>query len=318
MANIPESQKKPNAALRTAVIGVGYLGHFHAQKHKANPLIDLVGVCDFSPSQANKVAVELGTKAFNTPKDLLSKVDAVSIAATTSAHYEIAKLFLNAGIHVFVEKPIAATVAQAEELVNLAEQKKIKLAVGHIERFNPSIVEFKKHLKNPVSLEFIRQGPFKTRGSDVSVLHDLMIHDLDLLLWLSGSEISSFEATGTTLLSKTTDVATAYIKMKNGLESFISVSRAAPTGQRSIRALELQQVLFANTGTMELQKVEKGSEAEPMKVTSWTVDRKDALQLETEAFVNCVLKDEKPQVTGEDGLKALAWIEKIHQKIGSA
>lgn len=312
-----ETQKKSEAQLNTAVIGVGYLGHFHAQKHKNCPLVNLVGVCDFSPSQANKVAIELGTKAFNTPKDLVGKVDAVTIAATTTAHYEIAKTFLSAGIHVFVEKPITATLPQAEELVNLAAQKNLKLAVGHIERFNPSILELKKHLKAPLSLEFIRQGPFKTRGSDVSVLHDLMIHDLDLLLWLSQSEIASFDIVGTSLLSQSTDVALAYLKMKNGLESTISVSRAAPLGLRSIRALSKDHILFANTGTQELQKVEKGSDPDPMKVTNWTVDKKDALQAETEAFVHCVLKDEKPLVTGEDGLKALMWIEKLHQKIGS-
>lgn len=311
------TQKKSGQQLNTAVIGVGYLGNFHAQKHKNHPEANLIGVCDFSPSQANKVAIELGTKAFNTPKDLVGKVDAVTIAATTTAHFEIAKLFLNSGVHVFVEKPIAATVAQAEELVNLAAQKNLKLAVGHIERFNPAVIEFKKNLQSPRHLEFVRQGPFKTRGSDVSVLHDLMIHDLDLLLWLSGSEITDFNVVGAKLLSKTTDVANAFFKMKNGMEASISVSRAAPLAQRSLRAICQEQILFANTGSSELQKVEKGTEAEPMKVTSWTVDKKDALQSETEAFVSCVLRNQSPVVTGEDGLKALIWIEKLHQKIES-
>ncbi|MEK6774062.1 MAG: Gfo/Idh/MocA family oxidoreductase [Bdellovibrionota bacterium] len=310
-----EIPKKNGAQLKTAVIGVGYLGNFHAQKHKNNPDVNLVGVCDFSPSQANKIAIELGTKAFNTPKDLVGKIDAVTIATTTTAHFDIAKLFLSAGVHVFVEKPITATLAQAEELVNLAAQKNVKLAVGHIERFNPAVIEFKKHLESPLNFEFIRQGPFKARGSDVSVLHDLMIHDLDLLLWMSQSEILDFEVTGVTLLSKSTDVATAYLKMKNGIEAAISVSRAAPLAQRSIRSICKGQILFANTATMELQKIEKGTEAEPMKITNWTVDKKDALQIETQSFFDCITKNQKPEVTGEDGLKALIWIEKIHKKI---
>ncbi len=302
--------------LRTAVIGVGYLGNFHAQKHKNNPAINLVGVCDFSPSQANKVAIELGTKAFNTPNDLVGKVDAVTIAATTTAHFDIAKLFLNSGVHVFVEKPITATLPQAEELVNLATQKNLKLAVGHIERFNPAVVELKKNISNGlVNLELIRQGPFKARGADVSVLHDLMIHDLDLLLWLTESDIADFQVTGSTLMSKTTDLATGYFKMKNGVTAIVSVSRVSPVAQRSIRSVCKAHIVFANTATGELQKIEKGSDPEPMKVTNWSVDKKDALQMETQAFVDCILKDQKPVVTGEDGLKALAWIEKIHQKI---
>jgi len=303
-------------SLRTAVIGVGYLGNFHAQKHKKNPNVDFIGVCDFSPAQANKIAVELGVKAFNTPKDLLGKVDAVAIAATTTAHYEIAKLFLSNSVHVFVEKPITATLSQGEELVGLAAQKNLKLAVGHIERFNPSILEFRRHLKSPLNLELVRQGPFKARGADVSVLHDLMIHDLDLLFWLSGSEIADFEAKGAVLASKSTDVATSFFKMKNGLQATISVSRVTPVAQRSLCAVEKDFVLYANTGTLELQKLERGaSDAEPVKITSWTVDKKDALESETQAFVDCVLNNTKPAVSGEDGLKALAWIEKIHQKI---
>ncbi len=302
--------------LRTAVIGVGYLGNFHAQKHKNNPAINLVGVCDFSASQANKVAIELGTKAFNTPGDLVGKVDAVTIAATTTAHFDIAKLFLNSGVHVFVEKPIAATLPQAEELVNLATQKNLKLAVGHIERFNPAVVELKNNISTGlVNLELTRQGPFKTRGSDVSVLHDLMIHDLDLLLWLTESDIADFQVTGSTLLSKSTDLATGYFKMKNGMTAMISVSRVSPVALRSIRGVCKNHIIFANTATGELQKIEKGSEPEPMKVTNWSVDKKDALQMETQAFVDCIVKNEKPTVTGEDGLKALAWVEKIHQKI---
>src|SRR5690606_23223629 len=141
------------------------------------------------PAQADKIAAELGVKSFHRPEDLIGQVDLVTVAASTLSHYDVAKTFLENGVHVNVEKPITATVPQAEELIALAQKKNLKLAVGHIERFNPSVNELRKHIKNPRTIELIRTAPYKARGADVSVLHDLMIHDMDLLFWLSGSEI---------------------------------------------------------------------------------------------------------------------------------
>ena len=205
-----------SSKLRAGVIGVGYLGKFHAQKYKNNNQVDLVGVCDGRPDQAEKIAAELVVSAFSTVKEMLGKVDLVTIAASTSAHYELAKIFLLNGVHVNVEKPIAANVSQAEELVSLAIQKNLKLAVGHIERFNPAIIELKKYINNPTSVTLTRWAPFNTRGSDVSVLHDLMIHDIDLMLWLCPGAVQDFMASGAKVLTQQLDVAEGQFQISSG------------------------------------------------------------------------------------------------------
>lgn len=305
-----------NKKLRAAVVGVGYLGNFHAQKYLSNPQVQLVGVCDHFPAQADKIAAQLGVASFHRPQDLLGQVDLVTIAASTLSHFEVAKLFLQNGVHVNVEKPITATVPQAEELVALAAKNNLKLAVGHIERFNPSVIELKKNLKNPRTIELVRMAPYKTRGADVSVLHDLMIHDIDLLLWLSGSEIESMIGGGTKLVSSELDTASVSFKMKNGVHGIINVSRVSSNTQRSIRVTQNDCTLFAQTGTHELEKVESGAgTADLVKVTKWTVEKEDALQKETDAFVDCVLNNKQPVVTGVDGLKALKVIADIERMI---
>ncbi len=302
--------------LRGAVVGVGYLGNFHAQKYKANPQVELVGVCDAVSAQADKIAGELGVASFHKAQDLLGKVDLVTIAANTLSHFETAKFFLQNGVHVNVEKPITATVQQAEELVELAEKKSLKLAVGHIERFNPSVLEFRRHLKGFHTLELTRTAPYKARGADVSVLHDLMIHDMDLLYWLTGSEISSMIASGTKLVSKELDTASVSFKMKNGVHAIINVSRVSPVAIRSLRAAQGDCTLFANTGIHELEKVEVGAGGDELvKVAKWTVAKEDALQKETDAFVDCVIHDKAPAVSGLDGLRALKAIEDIQRML---
>lgn len=305
-----------NKKLRGAVVGVGYLGNFHAQKYKNNPNVELVGVCDHFPAQADKIAAELGVKSFHKPEDLIGEVDLVTIAASTLSHFELAKMFLQNGVHVNVEKPITATVPQAEELVALAKQKNLKLAVGHIERFNPSVLELKKNLKNPKVIELTRMATYKTRGADVSVLHDLMIHDIDMLFFLADSEIESMIGTGTKLVSKELDTASVTFKMKNGIVGIINVSRVSSGMQRSVRVLESDCTYFALTGTHEFEKVEKGAGGDELvKITKWTVNKEDALQKETDAFIDAVLNNKNPVVTGLDGLKALKAIEDVQKLI---
>ncbi len=302
--------------LRAAVVGVGYLGNFHAQKYKNNPHVKLMGVCDHSPAQADRIASELGVAAIHRAEDLVGQVDLVTIAANTLSHFELAKLFLSHGIHVNVEKPITATSAQAQELIDLAQEKNLKLAVGHIERFNPSVLEIKKHLKDVQEIELIRVATYKARGADVSVLHDLMIHDIDLLYWLSGSEIESMQASGICLISSELDTGTAHFRMKNGILASIHVSRISPVALRSIKVTQPGLIISANTGTHELEKIEAGTPGghEPVKFTRWSLGKEDALQRETDAFVDAVLNNKACVVTGLDGFKALECIEKILQK----
>jgi predicted dehydrogenase len=304
-----------NRELRAAVVGVGYLGTFHAQKYLKNADVQLVGVCDFAPAQADRVAAELGVASLHRAADLIGQVDLVTVAASTQSHYDLAKLFLQNGIHVNVEKPITATVPQAEELVNLAAQKNLKLAVGHIERFNPAVLELKKHLSQTKTLELTRLATYKARGADVSVLHDLMIHDMDLLFWLSESEVETCLVSGTKLISAELDTAQVIFQMKSGLMANIHVSRVSSTMQRWIRATQKQSILFANTGSLELEKSEAGSGDTPVRLTTWTVTKEDALQKETDAFINAVKNNTPVAVSGVDGLKTLRVIEEIKSRI---
>ncbi len=302
---------------RAGVIGVGYLGKFHAQKYKNNSQVELIGVCDGRFEQAEKIAAELNVKAFSSASEMLGQVDLVTIAASTAAHYDLAKLFLKNGIHVNVEKPIAANLAQAEELVNLAAQKNLKLAVGHIERFNPAILELKKHMTKPSSVTLTRWAPFNTRGSDVSVLHDLMIHDIDLMLWLCPGLIENFMASGAKILTKELDVAKGQFQISSGCQVHITVNRMAAQTVRQIQVIQKDAVLLAQTGTLMLEKTEPVGikETPPIKVTQWQVEKADALQRETDAFIAAVQNQAPLVVTGEDGLKALQWVEKIQNRI---
>ncbi len=298
--------------LRGAVVGVGYLGTFHAQKYKNNPYVELVGVSDHSPAQSDKVAHQLGVPSFHSPEGLIGQVDLVTIAASTLSHYELAKLFLENNIHVNVEKPITATVEQAQELISLAERKNLKLAVGHIERFNPAILELRRHLKNPRFVELNRMATFKARGADVSVLHDLMIHDIDLLLWLTGSEIESMQGVGRNIVSHELDLATVSFNMKNGAHAVINVSRVSSYMQRHIRVIDDHCTWLAQTGTLEIEKISKSnSSEEPVRIEKWTLDKCDALQSETDAFIEAVSKNAPVAVSGQDGLKALQVVEDI-------
>lgn len=303
--------------LRAAVIGVGYLGNFHAQKYKNNSQVELVGVCDGNNAQVQKISVDLKVAAYTSAKDLIGKVDIVTIAASTQAHYELAHLFLENGVHVNVEKPITAHSHQAEKLIELAAKKNLKLAVGHIERFNPAIVELKKHLKQPKYFELIRHAPFKPRGADVSVLHDLMIHDLDLMFWLSGSDVDTFSGAAEVILTKEYDVAVFNACMKNGVVAQISVNRMASQTQRLIRVAQKNSYIQCHTGSLEMEIGEPmdSQSAEPIKWNRYTVEKKDALQAETDAFVECVVQNKKPVVSGEDGLKALKTIEQFQNSL---
>lgn len=303
--------------LRAAVVGVGYLGRFHAQKYKANPNVDLVAVCDGRADQATAVAAELGVRAVNDPRELIGQVDLVTVAASTQAHYELGKMFLQAGVPVNLEKPLAATADQARELVDLSEKKKVALSVGHIERFNPAILELRRRMKDVQFFEFVRHTPFRARGADVSVLSDLMIHDLDLLFWLSGSRIQDFKAAGSKLISKTFDTAEVFVDLEDGRKARLSASRVSTRPQRSIRLMQTGSVLWADTGSLDLEFIQPVDvqAAEPLKIEKFTADKKDALQAETDAFVQAILEGRTPAITGRDGLLAVEAVEKIERSL---
>lgn len=305
--------------LRAAVVGVGYLGNFHAQKYQAlskktESMVELVAVCDLNEAQAQKVAQELQVKALSKVEALLGLVDVVSIATITPAHYKLTKFFLEHGIHVNVEKPIALTLAEADELVQLAKEKKLVLCVGHSERFNPAFRELQNRVHKPQYIEFNRNAPFKLRGSDVSVLHDLMIHDLDLMLSMESSECQLLSAQAGKMATATYDWCAADFQFASGLRVHINSSRLAKEMTRSIRVIDLRDIWTANLQTGELEQGSLTSNPEvPMNYQTAMIGRGDNLLSETEAFLSAVHGKSQDAVFGRDGAKALALVEKIIQ-----
>lgn len=301
--------------LRAAVVGVGYLGNFHAQKYKNNPNVDLIGVCDYSLTQAEKVAQELQVKAFAQAKDLIGQVDLVTIAASTQSHYELAKLFIENGIHVNIEKPVTATIEQAHQLQKLVEDKNVIVSVGHIERFNPSVLELKKYVQTVHHIELDRKAPFKIRGADVSVLHDLMIHDLDILNFLFPEKWEVIQSSGNQICGGSLDTAQVYLKSNTGKTAYIHVSRVNATPVRQIRFIAKNEVITVQSGTHDFERITKGSEQEPMRIEKWQLEKADALQKETDAFIAAVQNQQLPVVPLSAGVMALAQVEDIFAKI---
>src|SRR5687768_4158104 len=202
--------------IRSAVIGVGYLGRFHAQKYAQLAECELVGVVDGRVDVRNAVAAEVGAPAFADYRELLGKVDAVSVVTPTPAHFEIADAFLAAGAHVLVEKPITETPDQARALIARATREQRILQVGHLERFNAAVLAAEPHISSPRFMECVRLAPYKERGTDVNVVLDLMIHDIDLVQSLANSEIVSIDAVGSPVFSAEIDIANARIRFANG------------------------------------------------------------------------------------------------------
>jgi predicted dehydrogenase len=303
--------------VRAAVVGVGYLGNFHAQKYKALSAkpewnVELTAVCDLHEMQAKKIAGELGVQAFFRPEDLVGQVDAVTIATITPTHYELAKFFLENGIHVNVEKPICLKRSEANELVILAKKKNLTLCVGHSERFNPAFRELRQVLQRPHFMEFNRYAPFKVRGSDVSVLHDLMIHDLDLMLSMDQTPCRLVTAQAGKMVTKTYDWCSASFEFESGLKVQVNCSRLAKEMIRSIRAIDSHQIWIANLQTGELEQTKhSGNPEQPVAFEVRPAGRGDNLLSETEAFLSLIQGKPTQAVRGEDGSKALDVVEQI-------
>lgn len=323
---------------RAAVVGVGYLGRFHAQKYKTlsqqpQSQVELVAVCDLHAPQAELVAQELQVQAISDPKLLIGMVDMVSIATITPAHFQLAKFFLENGVHVNVEKPICLNTNESALLLQLARDKKLVLSVGHSERFNPAFQNMKTHLQDKVHnllfLELNRYAPFKRRGSDVSVLHDLMIHDLDLMRALISpkEKIKLINAVAGKLVTDTLDWCSATFQIGQHLRCQINCSRVAKEMTRTIRAIGTHNIYFANLQTGDFESAlilaDQGGVAtqgnltydQPVQFDTSNVGRGDNLLTETEAFVAAVCGYSLPSglttVRGEDGHLALQLVEEV-------
>jgi predicted dehydrogenase len=320
--------------LRTAVIGTGHLGKLHTKMLLQIPNSELVGIYDSNPEQLKSASQEYGVKAFSNVDELLGSVDAVSIAATTSAHYELAIKCFEKNIHVFIEKPITATIPQAEELVKIAGDKNLKLQVGHIERFNPALVSLEKYIEQPMFIQTDRLSQFNPRGTDVAVVLDLMIHDIDIILSLVNSDVKDIEASGVAVVSDTVDIANARIKFENGAVANVTASRISQKKMRKMRLFQRDNYISIDfiTGISEVYRLIPVDEKPRSSMISFgeigigerkkrvvyeqpEVKEINALKYELELFVDAVLNDKQPKVSGQDGLKALKVANIILNKI---
>ena len=248
-----EQQKQANKP-RIAVIGSGYFGSLHARKFSQSPHAELVGVCDPNSDSVGRLAKELGVQAYSDHRDLMGKVDGVSVAVPTRFHYSIGRDFLDSGADVLVEKPMCQSLGEAQDLIDLAEKKKSVLQVGHLERFNPAIGVLREHLKQPRFIECERMAPFKKRGTDVNVVLDMMIHDIDLVLHLADSPIKSIEAVGYPLMSDEEDMAKAWIVFESGCLATITASRVSPKIDRVMKVYQAGSYMTLDLGANSFVK----------------------------------------------------------------
>lgn len=306
--------------LKGAVIGVGYLGRFHAQKVKASPNAELVGVFDQFGDNADKVSSELGVKKFSSLEEVAQEVDFVTIAASTQAHFALAEFFLNHKVAVLVEKPIAATIEEGEKLCALAEKNKVVFSVGHIERFNPAYTYLKKNHSKIKYLELNRLAPFRTRGSDVSVLHDLLIHDIDLVQFIFAEKeedikIIETQVTATKMIRPTIDDVSVRLTLSTGPVVKIQNSRLTPQIIRNYRAVMDDRVVYMNTATLEGEILFPDASAPDLhRVEKLTIGKVDALGLEIEHFILAVKGEKQVAITGQKAVAALKRVEDFIQK----
>jgi predicted dehydrogenase len=320
--------------LKVGIIGTGHLGRLHTKMFKSIANCELVGVVDKNLSLAKDIENEFGVKAFENTDELLMNVDAVSIAVTTTNHYEIAKKSLENNKHIFIEKPITVTIAEAEELVKISSGKKLNLQVGHIERFNPALISLEKYINNPVFIQTDRLAQFNVRGTEVDVVLDLMIHDIDIILSIIKSNIEKVEANGVAVVSDNLDIANARIQFENGAVANVTASRISQKKMRKMRLFQRDTYIALDfiTGSSEVYRllpvddktgagaisfgeIGVGEKKKRLIYEQPEIKEVNALQYELELFVNSVINKKPPLVSGEDGLRALIVADAILKKI---
>jgi predicted dehydrogenase len=308
--------------LRVGVIGVGYLGRLHAQKLASFDDVVLVGVCDVDPERGKAVAEEFGTSFRTDTRQLLREVDAVSIAVPTIVHFRVAMDAIRAGVHVLLEKPIAATVREGRGLVREAAARRLVFQIGHLERFNPAVLSAASVLKEPKFIECHRLGMFGGRGADVDVVLDLMIHDIDLILSFVRSPVARIHAVGVPVISPNIDIANARLSFANGCVANVTASRVSVRKQRKIRIFQEDAYVSMDFVEHNIQIYRRifpqGQEGMP-EITGELLETEkgDALRDEIRSFVDCARTGSTPRVSGADGLAALEVAFRILRKMKS-
>ena len=308
--------KKKN--IKIGVVGIGHLGNYHLQKYQKLDNCELIGVSDAIYERAKRAAETYGCQAFTDYRNLLDKVDAVSIAVPTGEHFQVAGDFLAAGIDVLIEKPICATVKEADELIELAGKNKLILQVGFVERFNPAVMALDKVITRPLFIEVHRLHPFFERGTDVDVVLDLMIHDLDIILKFVDSKIKSLEAVGVPVLSDKVDISNVRLSFVCGCIANITASRISAKTMQKIRFFSPEGYHAVDYQKREIISLNKQANAEgkqQMVQNNIEVGSHDPLEEEIRSFVEAVVNRTAPLVSGEDARKSLALAVEIIRKM---
>ena len=305
-----------------AVIGVGHFGAYHADKAANLARADLVAVVDIDRDRAEAIAVKNNTQAATDYHDVIGEVDAVSIAVPTSHHEEVASTFLQAGCHVLVEKPVAHDIASAGRMIELARAHNVVLQVGHLPRFYDVVERLSADVARPLFIDAVRIAPFKTRGTDVNVILDLMVHDLDLVLTLVDAPLVSVDAAGAPVISETEDIANARLKFANGCVATITASRISLKTERKMRIFQSDAYFTIDFDAGRVRAIRKGNSDRELMPGVPDVDIKeevyeegDALEREIDAFLTAVIEGTPPLVSGEDGMRALEAALKVNESL---
>lgn len=296
--------------LKVGVIGVGYLGKFHAQKYAGMPGVELIGVVDIDPSCAERIAAENSCRAFSDYKLLLPLVDAVSIVVPTVFHYPVALDCIAAGVDILLEKPMTVTLAEADDLIDKAKKKNLVLQIGHLERFNAAVQAMEPFLTTPVFIESSRISTYKNRGVDVDVVLDLMIHDIDIILNIIKSPLKTIHTVGAPVVTGSTDIANARLIFENGATANVTASRISRTNIRKMRIFQPGSYInvdFASKKVMTIHLTDEilASGMPKQEVTIETFANHDALKSEIGHFLDNVRNRTQPSVSGHEGRRAL-------------
>ncbi len=309
--------------VRVAVVGSGYLGRYHAEKYAGLDGVALVGIADIESEKAAEVAAHCRTRAFPRHEALIGRVDAVSIVVPTPAHYAIARDFLKNGVDVLIEKPLTTNLEEARGLIELAETEGLILQVGHLERFNPAVVAVRKLIRKPMFIESHRLSIYQGRCTDVSVVLDLMIHDIDIILNFVGAGIKAIHASGVAVVSDNCDIANARIEFVTGCVANITASRISTKNQRKVRLFQKNAYIAVDFAQREITHIRQtGNSCDAlipgMEVNQSRFPEGDALEDELRSFVHAVATRREPEVTGEMGYQALEIALNVMEQIDDA
>ncbi len=309
--------------IRVAVIGVGYLGRFHAEKYARMKNVELVGVVDIDRSSAQAVAGVHGTAALTDYRDLFGKVDAVSVVVPTESHFRVGAAMIDQGVDVLIEKPMTTTLQQADELIALSGSRDCILQIGHLERFNPAVMALKNVVDHPMFIEAHRLSIYKDRCTDVSVVLDLMIHDIDIIMNIVRSGIKTIHAAGAPVICEQADIANVRLGFENGCVANVTASRISTKNQRKIRIFQKDAYVSVDFAGREITVIRRGRDPAAglipgMDIRQISFSEADALENELTSFIEAVRERKPPVVSGLAGRKALEVALCIMEQIDTA